>query len=240
VAIVCGLRRLNGALGKPNFVTGLLATGRVRLYEHGVAVASAITGSPRSHPYSILNAIEAEFTGTGPGEAEVGLVGPNYFTLPASGYPQYFQYQFVNSGLNPNAANVDVPSEPPSAIRFTPANIRAWTAWVRAGKSAGIRSMAPIVAPNAAWERGNPIFPPTRGAYYDVNSSFYRLSRFEALSGGAIAFDSPPKFFLSGGRIAMRFRVNGRLTTTKTPIPTTQAPWGPILRSIHLRTLRCG
>jgi hypothetical protein len=187
------------ALGKPNFVTGLLATGRVRLYEHGVAVASAITGSPRSHPYSILNAIEAEFTGTGPGEAEVGLVGPNYFTLPASGYPQYFQYQFVNSALNPNAANVDVPSEPPSAIRFTPANIRAWTAWVRAGKSAGIRSMAPIVAPNAAWERGNPIFPPTHGAYYDVNSSFYRLSRFEALSGGAIAFDSPPKFFLSGG-----------------------------------------
>ena len=187
------------ALVKPDFTTALLATGRVRLYEHGVAVASAIANSPASNPYSILNAIEAVFGGTGPGEAELGLVGSNYFTLPAGSYPQYYQYQYVKSGLNPNAANVDVPYEPPSAIKFTPANVRAWKMWVRAGRSAGITSMAPIVAPNIAWERGNPIFPPTRAEYYDLNSSFYRLSRFEASYGGGIAFDSPPKFFLSGG-----------------------------------------
>ena len=171
----------------------------MRLYEHGVAVASAIADSPPSNPYSILNAIEAVFSGTGRGEAELGLVGSNYFTLPARSYPQYYRYQYVKSGLNPNAANVNVPFKPPSAITFSPANVRAWKMWVRAGKSAGIATMAPIVAPNAKWERGDPLFPPTRGEYYDLNSTFYRLSRFEASYGGGIALDSPPRFFLTGG-----------------------------------------
>jgi hypothetical protein len=187
------------ALVKPGFTTALLATDRVRLYEHGVAIASAIADAPPSNPYSILNAIGAVFTGTGPGEAELGLVGSNYFTLPASRYPQYYQYQFVQSGLNPNAANVDVPYKPPSAIRFSPANVRAWKMWVRAGRSAGITSMAPIVGPNAVWQRGNPIFPPTRREYYDLNSAFYRLPRFEASYGRGIALDAPPKFFEAGG-----------------------------------------
>lgn len=186
-------------LVNPVFTTELLATGRVKLYEHGVAVASAISGSPPSNPYAILNGIEKVFAGTGPGEAELGLVGPSYFTLPASLYPEYFRYQYVASGLNPNAANVNVPYEPPSAIRFTPANVRAWKMWTLAGRSAGIESMAPVVAPNATWESGNPIFPPKRAAYYDINSQFYELSRFEAADGGGIAFDSPPKFFLAGG-----------------------------------------
>ncbi|HTA40661.1 MAG TPA: hypothetical protein VK760_16380, partial [Candidatus Acidoferrales bacterium] len=88
---------------------------------------------------------------------------------------------------------------PASAIAFSPANVRAWKMWVRAGKSSGIASMAPIVAPNAVWERGNPIFPPARSEYYDLNGSFYRLSRFEALYGGGVALDTPPKFFLMGG-----------------------------------------
>lgn len=187
------------ALVKPGFTTGLLATGHVRLYEHGVAVASAISDSPPSSPYSILDAIEAVFSGTGPGEAELGLVGSNYFTLPAAGYPQFYQYQYVKSGLNPNAANVNVPFKPFSAIAFSPKNVRAWKTWVRSARSAGITSMAPVVAPNAVWERGNPIFPPTRREYYDLNSSFYRLSRFEASYGGGIALDAPPKFFLAGG-----------------------------------------
>jgi hypothetical protein len=187
------------ALVDPVFTTALRATGRVRLYEHGVAVASAIADSPASKPYSILNSIETVFSGTGPGEAELGFVGPNYFTLPAGSYPQYYQYQYAKSGLNPNAANVNVPFKPPSAIAFSPANVRAWKIWVRAGRSAGIASMAPVVAPNAVWERGNPIFPATRREYYDLNSPFYRLSRFEASYGGGIAFDSPPKFFLTGG-----------------------------------------
>jgi hypothetical protein len=186
-------------LVNPDLTTKLLATGHVRLYEHAVAIAAAISGSPPSMPYAILGAIENVFAESGPGEAELGLVGANYFTLPASSYPGYYQYQYVDSGLNPNAANVDVPYEPPSAIRYTPANVRAWKLWTLAGRSAGIGSMAPIVAPNLRWERGNPIFPPTRSAYYDINSPFYKLSRFEAEYGGAIAFDSPPKFFLTGG-----------------------------------------
>ena len=39
--------------------------------------------------------LKAVFSGTGPGEAELGLVGSNYFTLPARSYPQYYRYQYV-------------------------------------------------------------------------------------------------------------------------------------------------
>jgi hypothetical protein len=187
------------ALVSPNFTTALLATGRARLYEHANAIAAAISDSPPSKPYAILNAIEAVFSGTGAGEAELGYVGASYFTLPAKSYPAYYQYQYVASGLSPNAANVDVPYRPPSAIRFDRRNIRTWKRWVQAGRFVGIASMAPIVAPNAAWKPHSRIFPPTRREYYDLNSSFYDLTRFEALYGAGIALDTPPNFFLSGG-----------------------------------------
>ena len=187
------------ALVNPDFTTALLASGHVRLYEHATAIATAITDGPPSKPYAILSAIESVFGGTGPGEAELGLLGSNYFTLPASGYPGYYQYQFVNSGLSPDAANVNVPYRPASAIKFDRKNVQAWEAWVQAGKSVGIASMAPVIAPNAAWKRGSPIFPPTRREYYDLNSSFYDLARFEALYGGGIALDTPSDFFLEGG-----------------------------------------
>lgn len=187
------------ALVNRDFSTKLLATGRVRLYEHANAIASAIADSPPSKPYAILNAIESIFGGTGPGEAELGYVGATYFTLPAKSYPAYYQYQYVGSGLNPNAANVDVPDRPPGAIEFDRSNVRAWKRWVQAGRSVGIASMAPIVAPNAAWRPHSRIFPPTRGEYYDLNSSFYDLTRFEASYGRGIALDTPPNFFLGGG-----------------------------------------
>jgi hypothetical protein len=187
------------ALVKSSFTTALRATGRARLYEHANAVAAAIADSPSSNPYKILNAIERVFDGTGPGEAELGYVGANYFTLPAQSYPEYYQYQYVASGLNPNAANVDVPDRPPWAIELTKRTVRLWKSWVQAGRSAGITSMAPIVAPNAAWKPHSRLFPPTRREYYDFNSAFYALARFEASYGGAIAFDSPPHFFLTGG-----------------------------------------
>jgi hypothetical protein len=187
------------ALVRRDFTTALLASGHARLYEHATAIAAAITGSPRSNPYAILQTIQDVFRASGPGEAELGLVGWNYFTLPAAGYPAYYQYQYVKSGLRPDAANVNVPYKPPSAIRFDRKNVRAWKRWVRAGRSVGIVTMAPIVAPNAMWQPHNPIFPPTRAAYYDLNSSFYALARFEATYGGAIALDTPSDFFLAGG-----------------------------------------
>ena len=187
------------ALVDPDFTTALLATGRVRLYEHGVAVAAAIDDSPASDPYSILNSIENVFAGTGPGEAELGLVGANYFTLPASGYPGYYQYQYVDSGLSPSDANVNVPYKPAGAIKYDRKNVETWEAWVQAAQSVGIATMAPIVGPNLAWKAGSPIFPPTREEYYDFNSPFWQLARFEASYGGAIAFDSPVDFFLNGG-----------------------------------------
>ncbi len=187
------------ALVMPDFTTALLKTGHVRLYEHANAVAAAITDSPPSDPYDILNSIESVFNGTGPGEAELGLVGPNYFTLPAGSFPGDYQYQYVNSGLNPNDANVNVPYKPKGAIIFDKRNVKKWEAWVQAAQSVGITSMAPIVAPNLAWKPGVPYFPPTRREYYDLNSSFYDLARFEATYGRAIALDTPSDFFLGGG-----------------------------------------
>jgi len=187
------------SLVDPDVTTALLATSRVRLYEHASAIAAAIADSPPSNPYAILNEIESVFAATGAGEAELGWLGANYFTLPASGYPGYFQYQYISSGLGPSAANVNVPYKPASAITFSRRNVRKWEAWVQAARSVGIMSMAPIVAPNAAWKPGSPIFPPTRREYYDLNSSFYDLARFEAVYGGAIALDTPSDFFLTGG-----------------------------------------
>jgi hypothetical protein len=187
------------ALSNRDFTNALLATGHVRLYEHANAITSAIADSPPSSPYEILNAIETIFNRSGPGEAELGYVGANYFTLPAKHYPAYYRYQYVGSGLNPNAANVNVPDRPPGAIKFDRGNVRTWKLWVQAGRSVGILSMAPIVAPNAAWKPHSRIFPPTRREYYDLNSSFYDLARFEASYGGGIALDTPPKFFLGGG-----------------------------------------
>lgn len=187
------------ALVNRDFTTALLATGRVRLYEHANAIAAAIADSPPSNPYDVLERIESIFSTTGPGEAELGYVGANYFTLPAKAYPAYYQYQYVRSGLNPNAANVDVPDRPLRAIKFDQRNMRSWKLWVQAGRSVGIASMAPIVAPNAAWKPHSRIFPRTQREYYDLNSAFYDLARFEASYGGGIAFDTPPNFFLTGG-----------------------------------------
>lgn len=187
------------ALVNPSFTKALRRTGRTRLYEHANAVAAAIADSPQANPYQILTAIERVFATSDAGEAELGYVGANYFTLPARSYPQYFQYQYVASGLHPNAANVDVPDRPPWAIELTKRTARLWKQWVQAGRSAGITSMAPIVAPNAAWKPHSRLFPPTRREYYDFASTFYDLARFEASYGGGIAFDSPPHFFLTGG-----------------------------------------
>ncbi|MBV8345692.1 MAG: hypothetical protein JO190_11985 [Candidatus Eremiobacteraeota bacterium] len=187
------------ALVNRGFTTALLATGRVRLYEHANAIAAAIADATPSNPYSILNAIGNVFDATGPGEAELGYVGANYFTLSAKDYPYYYRYQYVRSGLNPTAANVNVPDRPPSAITFDRRNVTKWRLWVQAARSVGIASMAPVVAPNAAWKPRSRIFPPTRRAYYDLNSSFYDLTRFEATYGGGIALDTPPNFFLGGG-----------------------------------------
>ena len=59
----------------------LLQTGHVGLYEHATAVAAA-EDTP-----SIIPAVESVFSGTGPGQAELGHVGANYFTLsPSYGY----------------------------------------------------------------------------------------------------------------------------------------------------------
>jgi hypothetical protein len=86
--------------------TELLQTGHVGLYEHANAVVAA------EHPPSIIQAIESVFTGTGPGQAELGQVGANYFTLPPS--YGYYQAVYIQNGLHPSEANVNTPdpSEP--------------------------------------------------------------------------------------------------------------------------------
>ena len=163
--------------------TELLKTGHVGLYEHANAIAAA------EHPPSILRAIERTFTGTGSGQAELGQVGANYFTLP----PKYGYYKdvYIGHGLHPAEANVNTPHDgvPPKELQKYE---RRWKDYVDAAGTVGIESVAPVVGPNDPKE-------PKLGNHVFATNPYYALERYEALYGKAIAFDVPPNFFLTGG-----------------------------------------
>ena len=161
----------------------LLKTGHVGLYEHGNAVSAA------EDPPSIIRGIEKVFRGTGRGEAELGQVGWNYFTLPPS--YGYYQQQFLGNGLHPSEANVNTPSDS-AAPGHLQEDLKQWREYVDAARTVGIESMAPVVGPNDPSE-------PKLGEDVFATNPFYALERDEALYGKAIAFDVPPHFFLTGG-----------------------------------------
>jgi hypothetical protein len=161
----------------------LLKTGHVGLYQHANAINAA------EHPPSILKAIERVFSGTGPGETELGQVGWNYFTLPAS--YGYYQEQFIQHGLSPAEANVNTPSDSAAPGQLEE-DLEQWKAYVDAARTVGIESVAPVVGPNDPDE-------PKLGENVFATNPFYELERDEALYGNAIAFDVPPNFFLTGG-----------------------------------------
>jgi hypothetical protein len=161
----------------------LLKSGHVGLYEHANAI-SAAEKSP-----GVLRAIEKAFIGTGPGEAELGQVGWNYFTLPPS--YGYYQSVYEHNGLSPSEANVNTPSDSAGPGQLKQ-DLKQWKEYVDAARTVGIESVAPVVAPNAANE-------PKLGENVFATNPFYALERDEALYGKAIAFDVPPNFFLSGG-----------------------------------------
>jgi hypothetical protein len=171
------------ALHRGDLFEELLKTGHVGLYEHANAISAA------EDPRSLLKAIERVFRGTGRGEAELGQVGWNYFTLP----PSYGFYQslYIQNGLSPSEANVNTPSDSarPGQLK---GDLKRWKEYVDAASTVGIESVAPIVAPNDPDE-------PRRGKNVFATNPFYALERGEALYGKAIAFDVPPHFFLSGG-----------------------------------------
>ena len=163
--------------------TELLHSGHMGLYEHANAVIAAEV------PPSVIPAIESVFAGTGPGQAELGQVGANYFTLPAS--YGYYQAVYIQNGLHPSEANVNTPSDnaPPGQLQ---ADLKLWREYVDAARTAGIESVAPVVGPNSPSE-------PKLGDHVFATNPFYALERGEALYGKAIAFDVPPNFFLTGG-----------------------------------------
>ncbi len=161
----------------------LLETGHVGLYEHANAVAAA------EHPPSIIQAIESVFTGTGPGQAELGQVGANYFTLPPS--YGYYQAVYIQNGLHPSEANVNTPSDTAPRGQLQK-DLKLWQEYVDAARSAGIETVAPIVGPNDRNE-------PKLGDHVFATNPYYALERGEALYGKAMAFDVPPNFFLAGG-----------------------------------------
>jgi hypothetical protein len=161
----------------------LLQTGHVGLYEHANAISAA------EDPPSIISGIERAFAGTGPGQAELGQVGWNYFTLPPS--YGYYQGVYTQYGLNPFEANVNTPSD--SARPGQLGNdLKKWAKYVDAARNVGIESVAPVVGPNDRKE-------PKLGDHVFATNPFYALERGEALYGNAIAFDVPPNFFLTGG-----------------------------------------
>jgi len=171
------------ALRNGDQFAALLQTGHVGLYEHANAIAAA------ENPPSILQAIESTFTGTGPGQAELGQVGANYFTLPPS--YGYYQAVYIQNGLHPTEANVNTPRDgvPRSELREYEKN---WKEYVDAARTAGIETVAPIVGPNDASE-------PKQGDRVFATNPYYALERYESLYGKAMAFDVPPNFFLTGG-----------------------------------------
>jgi hypothetical protein len=163
--------------------TELLQTGHVGLYEHNNAVVAA------EHPPSIIQAIERVFTGTGPGQAELGQVGANYFTLPPS--YGYYQAVYIQNGLHPSEANVNTPSDTARHGQLQK-DLKLWRQYVDAARTVGIETVAPIVGPNDRKE-------PKLGDHVFASNPYYALERGEALYGKAIAFDVPPNFFLTGG-----------------------------------------
>lgn len=171
------------ALGRGDQFAELLKTGHVGLYEHANAISAA------EKPPTILEAIERAFHGTGPGEAELGQVGWNYFTLPPS--YGYYQAQYIQNGLRPSGANVNTPSDSAAPGQLEQ-DLKQWREYVDAARTVGIESVAPIVAPNDPSE-------PKLGENVFETNPFYELERDEALYGKAIAFDVPPHFFLTGG-----------------------------------------
>jgi len=171
------------ALRDGNQFPELLKTGHAGLYEHGNAVAAA------ENPPSIIKSIERVFRGTGTGQAELGQVGANYFTLPPS--YGFYQAQYIQNGLHPSEANVNTPSDSAAPGQLAE-DLKAWREYVDAARSVGIESVAPVVGPNDPSE-------PKLGENVFATNSFYALERGEALYGKAIAFDVPPNFFLNGG-----------------------------------------
>jgi hypothetical protein len=168
----------DGDLFKP-----LLNAGHVGLYQHANAISAAAESS------GLLESIEEVFAGTGPGEAELGQEGWNYFTLPPS--YGYYQAQYIDHGLSPSEANVNTPSDSAGPGELEQ-DLKQWREYVDAARSVGIKSVAPVVAPNAADE-------PKLGDNVFATDPYYELERDEAQYGKAIAFDVPPNFFLSGG-----------------------------------------
>src|SRR3984885_8005613 len=117
----------------------LLKSGHVGLYEHANAI-NAAEESP-----GLLEDIERVFRGSGPGEAELGQVGWNYFTLPPS--YGYYKAVYVQNGLNPSEANVNTPSDSAAPGQLKE-DLEQWKEYVDAARSVGIKSVAPVVAPN--------------------------------------------------------------------------------------------
>jgi hypothetical protein len=161
----------------------LLRTGHVGLYQHANAINAA------EEVPGLLTAIERAFAGTGAGEAELGQVGWNYFTLPPS--YGYYQEQYIGNGLHPSEANVNTPSDSAAPGQLVE-DVRQWREYVDAARGAGIESVAPIAGPNDPSE-------PKLGDEVFATNPYYELEREESLYGRAIAFDVPPHFFLTGG-----------------------------------------
>lgn len=171
------------ALSHPELFEDLLQTAHVGLYEHATAVAAA-EGTPDA-----IREIEDAFAGTGGGQAELGQVGWNYFTLPAS--YGYYKDVYLGHGLRPAEANVNTPQDwaPRDILKKA---VEAWMEYVDAARTVGVDTVAPITGPNAAFE-------PKVGDNVFATNAFYALERDQSLYGKAIAFDVPPNFFLTGG-----------------------------------------
>jgi len=215
------------ALRNGDLFEELLRTGHVGLYEHANAIGAA-ENSP-----GLLKAIERVFAGTGQGEAELGQVGWNYFTLPPS--YGYYQSVYIQNGLSPSEANVNTPSDAAAPGQLED-DLEQWREYVDAARTVGIKSVAPVVGPNDPGE-------PKLGDQVFATNPFYELERDEALYGKAIAFDAPPNFFLTGGsgpgyeKFIVQAIQWGNAHALRTTMLLSPYPW-PYSSDGHLETFR--
>jgi hypothetical protein len=155
-------------------IAGLLKSGKVGFYmqESGIFGAS-LNGS--------LESIAKAMAGTGPGEAEIGLKAPEWFT-------EHWDATWVKAGLSPTRINV--------IIDFMADDwLKDFKTMVDIAKTRGVTSLAPIFSPNGD-DMSLDDFA-TNPAYAEIAEA--------ALYGGALTLDPPPNYFFYRGEAYQEF-----------------------------------
>ncbi|MDD2878779.1 MAG: hypothetical protein PHT60_08455 [Acidiphilium sp.] len=153
------------SLANPANTAILRSSCKVSLYIHGYIWTRLKKGS------NIRHKILKVFKGTGPAMVELGA-SPN----TAAFFGTYYEQNFRARGVIAHIATIN------GADGLT---LPQWKNYVTAGKSEGLKIIAPDFAPNVDqdWHNGT------------IDRHLWNQNKRRALIGGALAIDAPPSFF---------------------------------------------